>query len=371
MGMQADHGVSTRLCVGLVGPLPPPSGGMANQCQQLIRLLEAEGICVELGRTNSPYRPYWIGRVPVLRAFFRLFPYIIQLWRLAGRVNVFHIFANSGWAWHLFVTPVVVIARLRSVPVIINYRGGNADSFFTSNSGYVLRMLAKVFMRVTPSRFLQRVFEKHSLSAVVIPNIIDLSLFKPSLPRSFGNAPHIIVTRNLEPIYDIPTAIRAFAIVIKTFEGAKLTVAGSGPELMNLQTMVNTLELSGSVVFVGRIENANIPSLYASADCFVNSSTVDNMPISILEAFASGVPVVTTAAGGIPDLVQNGVSGTLVPIGDDEAMAEAVLQILQDLQMATGYREAGLTEAEKYAWPRVRDKWLTAYSQAANSGETL
>ena len=72
---------------------------MANQCEQLLRLLRAEGVSVELVRTNAPYRPAWIGRVPVLRAGARLLPFLVELWRSIGRAEVVHVFANSGWAW--------------------------------------------------------------------------------------------------------------------------------------------------------------------------------------------------------------------------------------------------------------------------------
>jgi glycosyltransferase involved in cell wall biosynthesis len=355
-----------RVCV--VGPFPPPSGGMANQCQQLIQLLKSEGMDVKFVRTNSPYQPAWAGKIPVLRSLFRLLPYLLNLWRVMPKVDVVHLLANSGWAWHLFSTPVIVIGRLRGTPVIVNYRGGNADTFFAAAPKYVLNMLAKASTRVTPSVFLQRVFAKHGLSAVVIPNIIDLSRFSLRAPRTFGDAPHIIVTRNLEPIYDIPTAIRAFAIIKKKLRGATMTVAGSGPELENLQALVSSLGVADSVEFSGRIDNANIPSLYVSADCMVNSSTVDNMPISILEAFASGVPVVSTDAGGIPDLVENNVTGLLAPIGNAEAIAREMLRVLQDKGLAVNMTRAAFAEVQKYAWPEVRTKWLAAYVDAARLG---
>ncbi|WP_366522183.1 glycosyltransferase family 4 protein [Candidatus Accumulibacter sp. ACC003] len=347
--------------VCIVGPLPPPSGGMANQCEQLLRLLGDEGLAVELVRTNPPYRPAWVGRVPLLRALCRLLPYLCHLWQAAGRAQVLHVLANSGWAWHLFAAPAIVIARLRQTPVIVNYRGGNADGFFASAPRYVLGMLGGVSMRVTPSGFLRRVFSVHGLSAEVIPNIIDLSRFAPAPARSFFDAPHLVVTRNLEPIYDIPTAIRAFAAIRSDFPAARLTVAGSGPELARLQALVAELSLQDGVCFSGRIENAAIPALYAAADCLLNPTTVDNMPISILEAFASGVPVVSTCAGGIPDLVEHGVTGLLVPVGDHQAMAREVLRVLQDAALAAGLRQAGLAEAQRYAWPQVREKWLKAY----------
>ncbi len=350
------------ICV--VGPLPPPSGGMANQCEQLVRLLREEGIQVELVRTNAPYRPAWVGRVPLLRAVYRLLPYLMQLWQATGRAGVIHLLANSGWAWHLLATPALIIARLRQRPVIINYRGGNADEFFAGAPRHVLGLLARASLRVTPSTFLHRVFSRYGLTAEVIPNIIDLSRFSPAPPRSFGDAPHLVVTRHLEPIYDMPTAIRAFALIRTAFPQARLTIAGMGPELSRLQTLVAELALQNSVRFAGRIANEDIPDLYASADCLLNPSTVDNMPISILEAFASGVPVVSTCAGGIPDLVEQGVSGLLVPVGDPQAMAREALQVLQNAGLAMALRQAGLAQAGRYAWPQVRRQWRQATSAA-------
>ncbi|MBL8374629.1 glycosyltransferase family 4 protein [Accumulibacter sp.] len=343
---------------------------MANQCEQLVRLLAAEGAHVELVRTNAPYRPAWVERLPLIRAGVRLMPYLLHLWQAAARAGVMHILANSGWAWHLCAAPAMLVARVRNTPVIINYRGGNADTFFAAAPRHVLRTLARASLRVTPSTFLRRVFSRHGLTAEVIPNIIDLSRFTPAPPRSFGDAPHLVVTRNLEPIYDMPTAIHAFARIRQAFPQARLTLAGSGPELARLQLLVAEIGLQGSVHFSGRVANADMPELYSSADCMLNPSTVDNMPISIIEAFASGVPVVSTCAGGIPDLVEPGVSGLLVPIGDHEAMAQEALRVLQDAGLAMALRQAGLAQARHYAWPQVRRQWLDAYRRVVAARRT-
>jgi glycosyltransferase involved in cell wall biosynthesis len=228
-----------------------------------------------------------------------------------------------------------------------------------------LGALRRVRLRVTPSAYLLRVFGKYGLDAEVIPNIIDLSRFQATALREFGDAPHLLVSRNLEPIYDIPTAIHAFAGVRRMFPAARLTVAGSGPELTRLQSLVAELGLGAAVHFAGRVDNADMPRLYRDADCMLNPSTVDNMPISVLEAFASARPVVSTNAGGIPDLVADGINGLLVPVGDSDAMAEALCRVLSDAALARSLVSAGLAEAEKYAWPRVRDLWLDAYRRAA------
>ena len=98
------------LRVGLVGPAPPPNGGMAMQTRQLGELLAGEGVDVEMLATNAPYKPSWIEHFPVVRAAFRLLPYLYRSWRLAGRVDVIHMMANSGWSWQLFCAPVVWVA---------------------------------------------------------------------------------------------------------------------------------------------------------------------------------------------------------------------------------------------------------------------
>ena len=93
--------------IALVGPLPPPSGGMANQTRQLAQLLQQAGAQVELVQVNAPYQPRWLGSIKGLRALFRLLPYLLHLWRAAGKAELLHIMANSGWSWHLFAAPAI------------------------------------------------------------------------------------------------------------------------------------------------------------------------------------------------------------------------------------------------------------------------
>ena len=109
-----------RICI--VGPLPPPSGGMANQCAQLIKLLTQEGARVELVRTNAPYRPAWVERVRLLRALFRLVPYVLALRLAILRADVVHVLANSGWSWYLLAWPALLLCRWSGVGAIVNYR---------------------------------------------------------------------------------------------------------------------------------------------------------------------------------------------------------------------------------------------------------
>ena len=363
------HTMNTpNMHIGLVGPMPPPFGGMANQTKQLEKLLQQDGVSVELIRVNAAYQPKWVAGLRGLRAVFRLVPYLIHLWRAANKVQLFHIMANSGWAWHLYAAPAIWIAKFKRVPVIVNYRGGEAAVFFQKSFFLVRPSLMKTDAIIVPSGFLEGVFEERGFSSSIVPNIIDLSRFtaEAELVVSDVNkkgAPHIVVTRNLESIYDNATAIRAFRIVKDHFPNAYLTIAGVGPEKQMLEDIVAELRLQDAVTFAGRIDNDHIAKLYHSADMMVNASLVDNMPISILEALASGIPVVTTDAGGIPFLVEHEKTALLVPLKDPVAMSDAMLRLLKDPDQARKLCDAGLQAIQKYTWPVIKEQLLSIYKQ--------
>ena len=334
---------------------------MANQTRQLAELLRAEGLQVEVVQVNPPYRPAWVGGIWGVRAFFRLVPYLFGLWRTLGRVQLVHVMANSGWAWHLFAEPAISIARLRRVPVVVNYRGGDAERFFARSFARVKPVLARAAVVVVPSGFLASVFARYGVAARIVPNIIDVARFarRAGAPA----APHLVVTRNLEPIYDVETAIRAFSIVRGRHPDARMTVAGTGPAHTALRALAVELGVADAIAFSGRIDNRDMPALYRSASVMLNPSTVDNMPVSILEAWASGVPVVSTNVGGVPYLVDEGRDALLVAPRQPDAMAEAAVLVLDSPMLASSLAEAGRVAAEQFAWPRVREAWLEIYAE--------
>lgn len=358
------HSVFHNFPIALVGPLPPPSGGMANQTRQLARLLKNSGLQVEVVQVNPPYKFIWISKIPVIRALFRLAPYFIQLWQAAGRVQLIHVMANSGWSWHLFATPAIWMGWLRGVPVIVNYRGGEAGAFFDRAWRWVRPTVAKAALVVVPSGFLEAVFFRRGISTRIVPNIIDLDCFYPSEINygCYKNKPHLLVARNLEPIYDIATALKAFSLLKKDLKKATLSIAGSGPLRLELEKIADSLGISESVTFTGRLDNTQMADLYRRADLLLNPSLADNMPISLLEALACGVPIVSTNVGGIPYLVKADQTALLVEPGDAQAMAMAALQVLNNSILAANLRTNGLAVIQNYSWPNVREQWFKVYS---------
>lgn len=347
--------------LGLVGPLPPPNGGMAMQTLQLARLLRNEGVAVELLQTNASYSPAFVARIKGLRALFRLIPYIWRVWRLAGRADVIHLMANSGWSWQLFAAPVIWIGWLRSTPVIVNYRGGEAREYLRSSARWVKPSIARASHLVVPSGFLQQVFSEVGLAADVIPNIIDLETFFPASQSPSATEFTLVITRNLEPIYGLDTAIRALALAREQVPDIRLKIAGSGPQAAELQQLVEQLGLTDRVAFLGRLERQQIVELYHSAHAMLNPSRVDNMPNSILEALACGLPVVSTDVGGIPYIVEDGSTALLVPPDDPRQMALALVRLCTDSALRMQLRERGCREVSRYAWREVSPRWLSLY----------
>ena len=348
--------------IALVGPLPPPSGGMANQTLQLARLLENEGWRVRIVQANRRCRPEWLERIPYLRALVRLPGYVLRVAIALSGADVAHVMANSGLAWHLCAAPAIWIGRLKRVPVVVNYRGGNANAFLERQAALVRPTLARAAALIVPSGFLRDVFARHAIGADIVPNVVDLAAFAPrdSLPDRL----HLVVTRNLEAIYDVGTAIRALAIVRRTEVDATMAIAGSGPERTALEGLARALGIASAVTFTGRLDHAQVPALYAHATVLVNPARIDNMPNSLLEAMAAGVPIVSTNVGGVPYLVVDGETALLVPPGDPEAMATAVLRLHREPGLAERLRSAGIAHATNFVWPRVREQLFNVYRAA-------
>lgn len=350
------------LRIALVGPLAPPSGGMASQTAQLAELLRADGASVQLIQVNAPYWPGWVARVRGLRAALRLPAYLARLWTVATSVDLFHVMANSGWSWHLYAAPAIYIARMRGKAVVLNYQDGQADEFFARRTRLVSASLKRTDAIIVPSSHLAQVFEKYGFATQIVSNVIDLARFTPTAPaRKTGSSSLLLVAHNLEAICDNASALRAFAIVRQACTDARLIVAGSGSGLAALEDLARQLGLAGTVQFTGQVENAALAGLYQACDVVLNPSLVGDMPISVLEALACAVPVVSTIAGGISVLLEDDVTALLVAPNDPPAMAQAVLSLLRDRAKATRIGAAGCAHVRQYGWNQVAPRLLAQY----------
>jgi glycosyltransferase involved in cell wall biosynthesis len=177
----------------------------------------------------------------------------------------------------------------------------------------------------------------------VVRNGIDTRRFAFAGPRAGG--PAVFVAR-LAPEKDVPTLLRATALICRQRPGFRLAIAGDGPSLPEMRRLVSDLNIADRVQFLGLVHN--VPALLAEARLFVLSSISEGVPLTLLEAMASGLPVVATSVGGTPEVVNDCETGLLVPPRDPPALAAAMTRLLDDNDLARTMGEAGRRRVERH-----------------------
>jgi L-malate glycosyltransferase len=353
------------LRVAVVGTSLDILGGQGVQACRLIEGLEGEGLRVTFIPINPrfPKALAWVRRLPIVRTVLNQLMYVPSLARLWD-ADVVHIFAGSYWSFLLAPAPAMIVGRCLNKHVVLNYHSGEASDHLSHWGPLVHPWLGLAHHLVVPSPYLRMVFARHGYSARVVPNVVDVARFEYHERAMLS--PRILSTRNLEPYYRIDLVIQAFARFSREVPGATLTVAGYGSEEQRLRELV--VALGCPVRFTGRVAPDDMPRLYADHEIFVNASVLDNQPVSILEAFASGLPVVSTAVGDIPYMVRNGEVGTLAS-ADAADLAGAMARVWSDPEGARAMARRARAALVRYTWPMVREKWLEIYSEGTRLDE--
>lgn len=274
-------------------------------------------------------------------------------------------------------TPALVarLAVAGRVPAVIALHGGNLPTFVDRHPRRIdstLRLASRV---VAPSPYLRRAFEARGVAVREVPNLVDLPDL-PDLPdladlpdRSRGaegrgraaeptDGPRILWMRTFDADYQPGLAVRSFAVLAERDRQARLTMAGADRGLLEeTRALAHQLGVADRVEFPGYVGADRKRDLLGSASVFLNTTSVDNTPVSVLEAMAAGVPVVATDVGGMADLLQAGEAGMLVADGDPLALADALTELLADPARARQLASAGRTVAERHRPAAVVAAW--------------
>jgi glycosyltransferase involved in cell wall biosynthesis len=276
-----------------------------------------------------------------------------------------HVFSASYTSFLLAPLPAILVARWIGRPVILNYRSGEAPDHL-KRSAIARAAIANIDRSIVPSRFLVDVFRSFGLDAVAVPNVVDFERFK--FRDRFPLRPRILSTRNFDGLYNVACTLRAFKLVQKSWPNATLTLVGGGALESRLRALVDELKLE-HVTFAGRVPPDDIAGYYADHDIYVQSPNIDNMPTSILEAYASGLPVVSTEAGGVPAILTHGEHGLLAPLDDHAALASRILLLLEQPGVARELAHNAFATCEAFSWQHVREQWVSHYQQVWQSYE--
>lgn len=357
------------LRVLVVAPSLDMLGGQSRQAARLVGCLGEEPSLDVSFLAVNPRLPGVLGKlqhVKYVRTVATTLWYWATLLMQAGRHDILHVFSASYYSYMLSAMPAILVGRLFGKKTILNYRSGEAEDHLQNWRLTAIPVMRVADVIVTPSGYLVEVFARFGLKARPIFNIVELDRFQFRDRRPLK--PVFLTSRLLEPLYNVPCVLRAFALIQERIPESRLTVAGEGFLRKELESLARELNLRNTE-FIGPVPFENMPEVYDSADIYLTATDLDNMPSSITECLASGLPVVTTDAGGIPYIVSHEETALIVARNDHEAMAASAFRLLEDNDLAAGIAARAREHCRKFSWQGVQGEWLALYRELANTEE--
>jgi glycosyltransferase involved in cell wall biosynthesis len=337
----------------VVGPM---LGGHAGHVpyvgEALASRLTARGYPV---RITSEWRPRAV----------RLADIISTVVRNCRRVDVQILQVFSGLS---FITEDIAssLAVAFGHKIVMHLHGGALPSFMARHPVWGRRVLSRAAAIVAPSLYLRRAMVPFGFDVRVIPNAIDFSRY-PYRHRT-SVAPRLFWMRTFHPVYNPEMAVRVLALVKRVHPDATLVMAGQEKGAQSdVRQLASQLGVEDGIRFPGYLESEAKSREGHAADIFLNTNRIDNTPVSVIEACAMGLPVVATDVGGLADLLVDRETGLLVPDGDHEAMADAVLRLLAEPHLAAHLSRQGRNMAERFSWEHTLPQWERLLEEVVTS----
>jgi len=296
--------------------------------------------------------------------YVRLIDIVWTMLRVGRRLDVLWIICYGGLAFVVEDVASWLGARAR-VPMIINLHGGAMPEFMARFPRWTCRVLRRADRLVTPSDFLARALVPYGFHAQVISNVVDLAAY-PYRHRARVR-PRLFWMRSFHEIWNPEMAVRVLALVREKYPEATLVMAGQDKGLQPaVERLAEELGVAGALRFPGFLDMEGKRQEAEEADIFLNTNRIDNQPVSVIEACALGLPVVTTSVGGIPDLLSDGETALFVPDDDPEAMARAVVRLVEEPGLASRLSKKGREVARRCAVERLLPLWDAVFETLRN-----
>jgi glycosyltransferase involved in cell wall biosynthesis len=353
----------------VVGPLPPPVGGIATIVAKLAEAPDL-GRSIQFLDTRKAQDETWLGRL--IRPARLSFQLNRRLRRRPRCALVFCSAHGSFWEKGLWL----LMARGRGVPMMVMMVDGRFPEFYQSLAG-PMRNLARWLLETFHVVLVQTESWRHFYSEigprgnyVVLPNGVDCNEFTP-VEREPSESPTVLFVGWLIPEKGVFDLIDAARILRDRRAGFLLRLVGPfhGNESA-VHARIAAAGLTDVVHAVGPLHSRHeILDAYHDADIFALPSWAEGLPVAVLEAMACGLPVVASSVGGTPDLLQDGVSGLLVPPRDPAALADALERLLRDRNARLSIGRAARTRVESKFSSEVFIKGVMSLLTAARADE--
>ena len=257
--------------------------------------------------------------------------------------------------WYAFL--VSQLCRLLNKKYIPILHGGNLPERLQEKSGICQMIFSKAHINVAPSPYFYSLFKQHGYkNLVAIPNIIETENYNFRLRETIR--PKLLWVRSLALTYNPAMAIRVLAELKKEYADAELFMVGPDKEGLMPSLSALAKELNVEVTFTGHLAKADWITLSEQFDIFINTTHLDNTPVSVIEAMALGLPVISTKVGGIPFLLDHNATALLVPDNDAIEMTAAVRTLINDVPLAQAMTVNARKLALDFDWHTVKHKWF-------------
>ncbi|VAW24259.1 Glycosyl transferase, group 1, partial [hydrothermal vent metagenome] len=250
------------------------------------------------------------------------------------------------------------IARLFSIKYIPILHGGNLPSRLDKSYFSSKLIFNNSYKNIAPSIYLQQAFKKKGFDTCFIPNGILIEEYNYKQRNVIQ--PKLLWVRAFDKTYNPLLAIKVLVELRKKYPQATLCMVGPDKDgtLGEAKKIAKKLEIYMSIKFTGVLPKDEWHRLSENYDIFINTTNVDNMPVSIIEAMALGLPIVSTNAGGLPYLISNNIDGILVNIDNEQEMVDAIIKIIESPSKVSELSQNARLKAEKYDLEIIKNQWL-------------
>lgn len=250
------------------------------------------------------------------------------------------------------------LLKLFQKKFILVVHGGSIPERMKENAQPFLEALQRADLVVCPSDFMQEVLKKYDIESIVIENVLDISAYTFIVKKNIR--PRILWMRAFEDIYNPKMAVQVAMILRRKYTDFKMVMAGADKGLLEeIQAMIEKENLQDLIELPGYI-NLEQKKVFANEyDLFISTNHIDNAPVSMIEFMAMGLPVISTNVGGIAYMIEDTINGFLVPPNDAVAMAEKIIELIENPGTATRIARNAFNFSRKFDEGIVLEKWIT------------
>jgi glycosyltransferase involved in cell wall biosynthesis len=288
--------------------------------------------------------------------------FLIYRNRRTTKLVLIDTYSTSAFIYAQLAAKVCHFLSLPYVPVL---HGGNLPDRFKHDTEKVKSFLGNAERIISPSLYLQDFFSQQGFSVSFIPNFISLESYTFLERREVR--PKLLWVRAFHKIYNPTLAIEAFKLIVKKYPNAELCMVGAAKDESHddVKDLIQKYNLEANVRLTGILPKEDWIKLSMQFDIFINTTTIDNMPISVIEGMALGLPVVSTNVGGLPYLIKDKEEGVLVTSGNANEMSEAIFFLIEHPDQALALARNARKKVEAFDWNVVEEKWVGMIKEIA------